>query len=124
VLDFGLAKLQLRPDETATASHAIMGTPAYMAPEQREGTGTDARTDIYALGLLVCEMAAGRRAAPGQPLSMTDLPAALSHVIERCLAVDPDARWQSARDVAAELQWAGRTPVAPAEAAPAPKPRR
>jgi serine/threonine protein kinase len=51
VLDFGLAKMNASPGETLTASHVIMGTPAYMAPEQFEGKDADARTDIYALGL-------------------------------------------------------------------------
>ena len=59
VLDFGLAKTQR--DESLTASHAIMGTPAYMAPEQSEGKECDARTDIYALGLVLREMATGKR---------------------------------------------------------------
>jgi serine/threonine protein kinase len=57
VLDFGLAKSA--EDESLTASHSVMGTPAYMAPEQREGKQCDARTDIYALGLVLCEMATG-----------------------------------------------------------------
>jgi len=105
VLDFGLAKLQA-PDETRTASFVIMGTPAYMAPEQREAGATDSRTDIYALGLIFYEMATGKRAAQGEMPHMVDLPAQLAHVIERCLAKDPDERWQSARDVKAELQWA------------------
>src|SRR5687767_8322012 len=55
VLDFGLAKTT-EDDETLTISGAVMGTPAYMAPEQREGKRADARSDIYALGLIIREM--------------------------------------------------------------------
>src|SRR5207302_8658759 len=60
VLDFGLAKTQR--DETLTPSRAIMGTPAYMAPEQLQGKEADARSDIYALGLVLYEMLTGKRA--------------------------------------------------------------
>jgi serine/threonine protein kinase/Tol biopolymer transport system component len=108
VLDFGLAKQQNTPGETLTASHVIIGTPAYMTPEQLEGKATDSRTDIYALGLILYEMATGKRAVPGQTRRMGDLPVQLAHVIERCLAQDPDDRWQSARDVKAEVQWAAQ----------------
>jgi predicted Ser/Thr protein kinase len=99
VLDFGLAKTQR--DESLTASHAIMGTPAYMAPEQLEGKDCDARTDIYALGLVLREMTIGRRNG-----ATTGLPQHLAHVIDRCLAKEPEDRWQTARDLKAELEWA------------------
>ena len=59
VLDFGLAKFHPDPDETLTAGNQMMGTPAYMAPEQFEGREVDPRTDIYALGLVLYEMTAG-----------------------------------------------------------------
>jgi hypothetical protein len=91
VLDFGLAKSP--QDEKLTASHAVMGTPAYMAPEQREGKECDARTDIYALGLTLREM------------SGTNAPRHLAHVLERCLQTDAADRWQSASDVKRELEW-------------------
>jgi Tol biopolymer transport system component len=81
VLDFGLAKTQ--QDDKLTVTNAVMGTPKYMAPEQLEGKECDARTDIYALGLVLREMA-------------TDFP---SYVVDRCLEKDPDDRWQSAHDV-------------------------
>jgi serine/threonine protein kinase len=108
VLDFGLATSS--QDETITASRMVMGTPAYMAPEQREGKECDARTDIFALGLILFEMVMGKRAVPGEILLMQQLPPQLAHVIERCLAQDPDDRWQSARDVKAELSWTAQTP--------------
>jgi Tol biopolymer transport system component len=94
LLDFGLAKS--RVDETLTATNAVMGTPKYMAPEQKEGKECDARTDIYALGLVLREMAA-------------DFPPHVGHVIDRCLEKEPDDRWQSASDVRKELEWAARS---------------
>jgi serine/threonine-protein kinase len=102
VMDFGLAK---SPGD-GTISQAVMGTPAYMAPEQREGKECDGRTDIYTLGLVLREMATGDREKTTLSLSKTgDLPPQFAHLIERCVADDPDARWQSARDVKAELDW-------------------
>jgi Tol biopolymer transport system component len=103
ILDFGIAKT----DDTATRSHAVMGTPAYMAPEQKEGKEADARTDIYALGLVLREMATGRRSE-----QMDGLPRQLVHVIQRCLEVDPAERWQAASDVKKELEWAAISPAA------------
>jgi Tol biopolymer transport system component len=104
VLDFGLAKSP--QDRTLTATRVVMGTPAYMAPEQLEGKECDARSDIYALGLVLYEMAAGKRLAQGQPLE--GVSERLAPVIERCLAQDPDDRWQSAKDIKAVLGWAGQ----------------
>jgi serine/threonine-protein kinase len=107
VLDFGLAKSP--GDETLTAAHVVMGTPAYMAPEQSEGKECDARSDIYALGLVLYEMAAGKRLPRGQPPLTEGLPPQFAHVIERCLESEPENRWQSASDVKGELEWAGKT---------------
>ena len=107
VLDFGLAKSQ--HDETLTAANAVMGTPAYMAPEQREGRTCDARTDIYSLGLILCEMATGKGTERGQPLGIQSLPAQLVSIVERCLSPDPEDRWQSAKDLKVVLEWAGKT---------------
>jgi TolB-like protein/tetratricopeptide (TPR) repeat protein/predicted Ser/Thr protein kinase len=109
VLDFGLAKSS--HDDTLTVANMVLGTPAYMAPEQRAGKACDARADIYALGILVYEMANGSRPVPGEPLGLDSLPERLGHVVERCLAQDPDERWQSASDVKSELEWAGRGAV-------------
>ena len=93
VLDFGLAKFN-HPDEneTLTGSHVIVGTPAYMAPEQRAGRACDARTDIHALGLVLKEL---------QPTPC----ASLAHVVDRCVATNPAERWQAASDVKLELEW-------------------
>jgi predicted Ser/Thr protein kinase len=95
ILDFGLAKSG--QDQTVTASRTVMGTPGYMAPEQREGKPADARTDMYAFGCVLYEMLAGARLAlPRRRLSSRKL----ERIISRCLEEDPGRRWQSA----AELQ--------------------
>ncbi len=110
VLDFGLAKSP--QDLTLTGTRMVMGTPAYMAPEQREGKECDARSDIYSFGLVLYEMATGKRAEQGQIPLLDQLPERLTHVIERCLEQDPAERWQTASDVRKELQWAATsTPV-------------
>ena len=135
LLDFGLAKLkqevapanvQLSQLPTAndplTAQGTIVGTLQYMAPEQLEGKEVDARTDIFAFGFLVYEMATGKKAFEGksqaslisaimsfEPPPMSSLqpmtPPALDRVVKRCLAKDPDERWQSARDICEQLRW-------------------
>jgi serine/threonine protein kinase/Tol biopolymer transport system component len=109
-----------------TAQGAILGTFEYMAPEQLEGREADARTDIFAFGSVLYEMVTGRKAFAGasqasliasilekQPDLITSIqplaPAALDHIIRKCLAKDPNERWQSAADVASELRWAGES---------------
>ena len=109
-------------DKPLTEHGTILGTFQYMAPEQLEGQAADARTDIFALGAVLYEMATGRRAFMGQtrtsliaaivssqppPISSVQAmsPPALDHVIRKCLEKDPEDRWQSARDVTAELKW-------------------
>jgi Tol biopolymer transport system component len=95
VLDFGLARIASGSgDETITM--AVMGTPAYMSPEQWEGKPGDARSDIYAFGCVLYEMLTGKRVA--QERSAVE-PAAIEHIIKRCLEKDPEERWQSARDI-------------------------
>ena len=135
LLDFGLARTgagtarRLGLDRAArprrrplTTEGTILGTFQYMAPEQLEGAEADARTDIFALGALLYEMATGRRAFDGKsktsliaailstqppPISSVQpmTPPALDHVVKKCLEKDPDDRWQSAHDVASELRW-------------------
>ncbi len=137
LLDFGLAKLR-QPESGATLVNlsavptgeerpltgegTILGTFQYMAPEQLEGKEADARTDIFAFGVVVYEMATGRRAFEGKsqasliaailehdppPISTLQpmVPPALDRVVKTCLAKDPDDRWQSAHDLASELRW-------------------
>src|SRR5260370_1419745 len=105
-----------------TAAGTIVGTFQYMAPEQLEGKEADGRTDIFALGEVIYEMATGTPAFAGksrasliaailssEPQPMTALqamtPPALERVVKKCLAKDPDERWQSAIDLAAGLHW-------------------
>jgi Tol biopolymer transport system component len=105
-----------------TQEGTILGTFQYMAPEQLEGLESDARTDIFALGALLYEMATGKRAFEGKsrtsliaaivssqppPISAIQpmAPAALDHVVRKCLEKNPDDRWQSAHDVAGQLRW-------------------
>lgn len=113
VLDFGLAKFSGSLADTAVATQGVVGTPAYMAPEQLAGEAVDARTDIFALGLVLLEMATGQRmlVGHGQPAVLDGIPERLAHVIERCLARQPEDRWQSAGDVRRELEWAAKRPA-------------
>lgn len=145
VLDFGLAKDlagENANDATLTsAGHTqagmVMGTPAYMSPEQVSGRAVDHRTDLFSLGVVLHEMATGRRPfeAPSTaemvsailrdnppPLSeiRPDLPADLARIIRRCLEKDPRHRLQTARDVCNEFRDMARSgsrpvvvPVAP-----------
>src|SRR5438270_7806196 len=129
VLDFGLAK-DIRganpADATMTSdSHTqigvVMGTPAYMSPEQTSGRPLDHRTDIFSMGVVLHEMATGRRPFEGSssaelvsailrdtPSSITDmrpdLPGDLARIVRRCLEKDPRHRLQTARDVNNEFR--------------------
>ena len=151
LLDFGLAKLraskvtreiselsslptELTPSRPLTEQGTIMGTFQYMAPEQLEGRDADARSDIFAFGCVLYEMATGRKAFTGKsrasmiaailehdPAPISSIapmaPPALDRVVKTCLAKDPEERWQSAHDVKSELQWiaeAGSQAGAPA----------
>jgi serine/threonine protein kinase len=128
VLDFGLAKVRStgQPDDrtvealTATAVDVVMGTPGYMAPEQMEGKECDARSDIFALGVVLYEMAAGKRPFQGEsraalaaevlkfdPPPLENVSPYFSHIVSRCLAKDPENRWHAARDIQFELEFAG-----------------
>jgi Tol biopolymer transport system component len=134
LLDFGLARAVSAPGGAGsatslptmtrplTAEGSLVGTFQYMSPEQLEGKEADARSDLWALGLTLYEMATGRRAFEGastasligsimrdQPRPMSELqplaPPALDRVVRQCLAKDPDERIQSAHDVMLQLQW-------------------
>ena len=140
VLDFGLAKPVKMPVTSAalsamthtptasleqdpiTSQGTLIGTFQYMSPEQLEGKEADARSDIFALGCVLYEMATGKRAFDGkttasvvaailasEPKPITQLqltsPPALERLVQRCLAKDPDERWQSALDLKSELEW-------------------
>ncbi|HVT99496.1 MAG TPA: protein kinase, partial [Acidobacteriaceae bacterium] len=107
VLDFGIARSP--GDPTLTQPGHVIGTPAYMAPERAEGKEADERADIYALGLILVEMATGQSSK-----FSAHLPPALERVIRRCLEPDPDERWQSARDLQWELESIAQAPPAPA----------
>jgi len=126
LLDFGLAKSARIPTDdddltrpkTLTQTGIVVGTLAYMAPEQREGKDVDARTDIFALGATLYEMATAKLAFDGRRISelRPEIPAALDHLITKCLSRDPEERWQNARDLAGQLQWIAASPRAvPAE---------
>jgi hypothetical protein len=105
-----------------TAQGSILGTFQYMAPEQIERQDADARTDLFALGAVLYEILTGKRAFEGKtqasligailkdqppPVSLVQplAPKSLDRVVRRCLAKDPDDRWQTARDLLAGLQW-------------------
>jgi predicted Ser/Thr protein kinase len=135
LLDFGLAKvyesregapgsLTAAPTATTplTGQGLIVGTLQYMAPEQLEGRDADARADIFAFGLVLYEMIAGKRAFEARsqaavissimtsdvpPLASLNsaVPPALDHVVTTCIAKDPDARWQTVSDVLLQLKW-------------------
>jgi serine/threonine protein kinase/Tol biopolymer transport system component len=136
LMDFGLAKASTAAPisgltatfATPEASHPLtaagmmVGTFQYMAPEQVEGKEADSRSDIFALGAVLYEMATGKRAFAGkshasivaailaqepQPISTVQpmSPPALDRVVKGCLAKDPDERWQTAHDVKLQLQW-------------------
>ncbi len=153
LMDFGLAKSSDRApladaltemtveNSKLTVEGAIVGTFQYMAPEQLEGRDADPRTDIFALGEVIYEMATGKPTFSGKsrasliasiltndppPMSQHQpmAPLALERVVKKCLAKDPDERWQNASDLASELKWiaeggsqsaAVATPVAPAK---------
>jgi eukaryotic-like serine/threonine-protein kinase len=114
LLDFGLAQ-QMDPgpgDPTMTQAGAVIGTPAYMAPEQWEGGRCDARSDIYSFGCVLYEMLTGKRAASGR----VPVGPPLENILKTCLEKDPDERWQSARELKHALRWAAE--VKPETSAP------
>ena len=113
VLDFGLARVE--GDPTITAERMVMGTPAYMAPEQRQGKPADARTDIYAFGWVLYEMLTGERGAPQRRRLRSRR---LETIVSRCLEEDPARRWQSAAEMQRELAVVPRMSRGQSAAAP------
>jgi eukaryotic-like serine/threonine-protein kinase len=103
VLDFGVAKVGVFPGETATMSRAIVGTPAYMAPEQLQGNAGDARSDVFSFGLILAEMLTGIRPSHGTLKFPANVSPRLARIVERCLSTDPDDRWQAVADAGWEL---------------------
>ena len=149
LLDFGLAKpvlgaVGVASSGAATMTHSplttegtLVGTFQYMAPEQLEGQEADARSDIFGLGCVLYEMVTGRRAFEGkstakvvaaimttEPAPMTALspltPAPLERAVKKCLAKDPEERWQSAGDLSSELRWIAESGSESGMAIPAP----
>ncbi len=149
LLDFGLAKLTQPASSAAaltslptegpalTAEGTILGTFQYMAPEQLEGKQVDTRTDIFAFGAVLHEMATGQRAFSGgsrasligailkdEPPSVSSVqpmtPPALDRVVRTCLAKDQEERWQSAHDLKRELAWIAQAGSPTGVAAPRP----
>jgi len=115
LLDFGLAQMKPGPDDpTMTQTGAVMGTPAYMAPEQFEGKPADARSDIYSFGCVLYEMVTGKRVSADRP----PVAPPLEDILRTCLEKDPDERWQSARELKHALGWAADTKPERAVAAP------
>ncbi len=133
ILDFGLAKLggPTKPNAYAetmkaaggplTGEGTVLGTVAYMSPEQAEGKQLDARSDIFSFGSVLYEMITGRQAFPGasklsslsavlyrdpQPVTeaVPDIPPELDRIIARCLKKDPERRWQTMADVKVALE--------------------
>jgi serine/threonine protein kinase len=132
ILDFGLAKLRTNPQSptvridadaaiNSTEPGLVMGTPAYMSPEQVRGEPADHRADIFAFGAVLYEMLSGTRAfrretavasmnavLSDEPagLSTTTIPPALERVVRRCLEKQPDSRFQSAKDLSFAIEMA------------------
>ncbi len=149
LLDFGIAKLietaqaatphglmepTVSPSGSSTGTGMVLGTPGYMSPEQVRGDPVDARTDFFSLGAVLYEMLSGRRAFPAGPvvesgyailhnepdLLQATVPPLVAQVVHRCLDKDPARRFQSARDLAFNLELV-RSPTgssAPAATAP------
>ena len=143
ILDFGIAKLTQPTDDTAphggsprgspteTSAGMVVGTAAYMSPEQVRGEVVDARSDLFSFGAVLHEILTGRPAfargtaaettaailkeEPAQPIS-TDVPVALARIVSRCLEKTRETRFQSARDLAFGLEVLSDTSASAAQA--------
>ena len=104
VVDFGIAQIEGPEATRLTRTGSMLGTPAYMAPEQLLGETVDGRADIYALGIVLSEMLTGRHPLQGRGAGRNvHLTGPFGTIIGRCLNADPANRYESARDLAAEL---------------------
>ncbi|MEM8934523.1 MAG: serine/threonine-protein kinase, partial [Acidobacteriota bacterium] len=120
ILDFGIAKVEIAGRPNVSKEGQVLGTVAYMAPEQLLGDPVDARTDLFSFGILLYQMATGRHPFPGstriqritlildgkcRPVAewRPDLPEAVSAVIARCVEKDPDDRYPDVEALATEL---------------------
>jgi serine/threonine protein kinase/tetratricopeptide (TPR) repeat protein len=142
ITDFGIAR-SVEAGTFATAAGAIIGTIAYMAPEQAMGRPVDQRADIYAFGLILSEMLVGRRGSSGGDTALSlliersrqapprlrtldpSIPEPLDAIAARCLEPDPDARYQTTRELEAAIERLdanGNERVAPAVPAAKPSP--
>ena len=153
VLDFGIAKRLVAAPEGAelamptldlppqTDTGVVMGTPRYMSPEQAQGKKVDARSDIFAFGVLLYEMLAGRPPFTGDSLAglltailrdpppslrsvRSELPAEVEEIVAKTLEKDPERRYQSMRDVLRELERLRQTPSAGMAMPPSPSRRK
>jgi serine/threonine-protein kinase len=122
ILDFGLAKLrepvssdrELSSQDTQTQEGRVLGTPGYMSPEQATGRAVDARTDVYALGVVIHEMLTGDLPGPYSDSKAKGAAAAgLASIVSRCVARSPEMRWGDAGEVVLALDALAR-PASPA----------
>ena len=136
LMDFGLAKIRMGKGDAKesqftqttplTGTGTILGTLQYMSPEQLEGEEADARSDIFSFGAILYEMLTGMKAFDGksqatliagiigqEPVSVSEIkpmvPPGLDRLVKKCLAKQPEKRWQSAIDLADELRWISRS---------------